>query len=202
MSSYCNSVARTPIKAKDESSVWKMIGAIILGVVITIASWGTLAMVGGLLIAAAGIVYGVRAKVEQEAFNTAFNVDWGKGLSNTFGDDHFIEYFIKPSRLANKSEDSVRYQDDTMRYYNQVIGDLYFESPINFSLRVEPNNDKNNYLRPFSPHMEDRKHDKLKFEDGIVDITEERDYNMNQRAFYTINRYFGIYYSYRSRSRC
>lgn len=193
MSSYCNSIARTPIKGKDESSIWKMIGAIILGVVITIASWGTLAMVGGLLIAAAGIVYGVRAKVEQEAFNTAFNVDWGKGLSNTFGDDHFIEYFIKPSRLANKSEDSVRYQDDTMRYYNQVIGDLYFESPINFSLRVEPNNDKNNYLRPFSPHMEDRKHDKLKFEDGIVDIIEERDYNMNQRAFYTINRYFGIY---------
>lgn len=152
MSSYCNTAPKQPI-LDDSRTFWKALLVAVLAVVVTVLTYGTaLAIIGGILLAAGSVFYGLRAKVAAEKFNELYKVDWNSGIKFLFQDDFYWNSFMKPSSVTDNRQE-LGYQDDTMRYYNHIIGDFIFESPINFTLRVEPNDDDDNYLRPFTEHL-------------------------------------------------
>lgn len=176
LSSYCNTAPKQPIKDKS-SSLLKAIIVAVLAVALTVLTYGSaLAIIGGILVATGGIFYGLRAKLSAEEFNKRFRLEWTNGLRFLFQDNLYWNSFIRPINLDQNTE-QLGYQDDTLRYYNQIIGDFIFESPINFTLRVEPNDDDDNYLRPFTEHLPDSANRKIE------------NYNDDKDTFkpYTIN---------------
>ena len=171
ISSYCGTSPRQP-KVKPDNSFWKIFLIGVLSLVVTALTFGTaLAIVGGVLLAAGNIFYGIRAQVNADEFNKRFKEDWTNGLEYLFQDNFFVSCFLTPK--PNESLERFGYQDDTIKVYNHVIGDFIFETPINISLRVEPNNDDTNYLRPFTEHLPERNKYKVRYEENLDGVSGE-----------------------------
>lgn len=150
MSTYCGTAPKKPIKDNSSSiSFWGIVLGV-LAVVVTAVTFGVgLALVGGLLMLGRTIFYGIRSKISADEFNKRYTEDWSNGLEYLFQDNFFVKCFINPTGGPER----LGYQDDTLRFYNYIIGDFIFETPVNIALRIEPNNDDTNYLRPFTPHQ-------------------------------------------------
>lgn len=138
-------------------SVWDYVKAAVVavvGIAIAVFSVGTLAIVGGALIAAGGVFLGVKSEVKYQHLKDALNEFWIKGLKKVLYD---VLFYSNNCNDEIYKDSEIGTMDDIIRHYGQVFGDLICESEVNMSLRVQNDNDKNNYLRPFSPFMYDRR---------------------------------------------
>lgn len=126
----------------------------VAGVALAAFTGGTsLAIAGGILLAL-GAAVGVAATViDTNNFNEIYSDKWEKGLSNTMLDKFYHRMFIRDT----DTKGILYWQDDTFRWFGEVIGDLWFETPINISLRVAPRETSvSNYLQPLSSSMTNR----------------------------------------------
>lgn len=136
-------------------SAWDYIKAglaIVVGVLISVFSAGTLSIVGGILIAAGGAFFGIKAEVNYQHLTRALNQFWLEGLNKVYYDRLFYSNFVN---YEINSVNEIGGTSDAIRHYGQIIGDFIFESEVNMGLRVQNSEDKDNYLRPFSPYMTD-----------------------------------------------
>ena len=124
------------------------------------------AIIGGIAMAAGASLMVISAIVEQEKFAEVYDEKWEKGLDKTVQDIFFHRVFINAYKSTystlfgvNKKKTFYNqgyYRDDTFRWFGEIIGDLWFESPVNFSLRFMPRGYPNNFLKPLKPFMIDR----------------------------------------------
>lgn len=140
----------------QRSSIWdylKVIGSIAGAILLTIFTAGTalplVVGIGSILLATGTAVLGVANIIEKSKFNEVFGENWFKGLNMTIFDDIYHHFFFAAEYATTHPQKA--FQDDTIPVYCQVMGDLFFESDFNFSLRVKPKGDKNNFLEPFKP---------------------------------------------------
>ena len=167
--SYLKTTERTHAQKGSGLGLLKILAGVVL-IAASIVSFGATGIIGvGLLVAGAGsIVIGVKGVIDQEKFKELSGEHYEKGLKRTFFDNLFYRSFynnveIDPSpsifqRIfsASATTGQLPFQDNSILYYSQVIGDFVFQSDINFILRVESETQKNDYLRPYSEHMPDR----------------------------------------------
>lgn len=163
---YANSVAGTRRESLSFLEAFVAVLVIIVGVALSIFSGGSsLVIAGGILTALAGVALGAAAIVEVERFNDIYNDKWNKGLDKTVFDKFYHYYMWNSFALLNPAIssafgvnifDPLQWRDDTFKWYGDVLGDLWFETPINMSLRVVPRNNQNNFLQPLKPFMQDR----------------------------------------------
>lgn len=156
---YSNHVFLNAILAirKQRQSVWKILGAIftiIAGIILTIiappAGIGLLVAVGGGLLALGGIAMGAAAIVENEKFIQIYSEKWEQGLDKTVH-DKFYQWIFRNPNLYQSNQ--IWYRDDCINWTGEVLGDLWFETPYNISLRVPPRTHSNNFLNPLENHM-------------------------------------------------
>ena len=158
---YSNHIFGNAVAAirRKKQSAWAIIGSIIVaivGVALAVFSGGSsLILAGGIIAALGGIATGVATIIETAKFNEIYGEKWEKGLDKTVLDYFWSSVFIK--EYPEKTWKSYLYwRDDTFRWFGDVLGDLWFETPLNVSLRIPPNNMENNYLKPLKPLMTDR----------------------------------------------
>lgn len=141
-------------RIKKKPNMWKIIGGALLTALTLVATALTAGATSALLLVSLGLLgatlYGAAAITKIENFNKAMGEHWDRGLKRVVVDRDFIRIFIKD----NFRDGSLSYQDDTIRWYTEIFGDLVFETDINISLRVAPKFDRNNYLKPFKPYMQ------------------------------------------------
>ena len=153
---YGNTVTR--MKKSKTNWLQAFAGAIIIavGIVAGLVTGGlstvTLTTLGLSLIGAT--FYGVAAVVKTDSFNKAMREHWEKGLKKTIVDYWFAHIFFQDGVQGS----FLGYQDDTIRWHTEIYGDIIFETDINISLRINPKNDPNNFLKPFSPFMVNKPH--------------------------------------------
>lgn len=119
------------------------------GAVLSVLSLGTLAIVGGSLIAIGIGFLGVKAAINLANLKKVLSQFWGEGLDKSVVDDLYYRVFIN----SNVRHEQLAYSDDTIKHYGQVLGDLFFDTDININLRVQNAEDKKNYLRPYQSFM-------------------------------------------------
>ena len=164
-----NIAPKVPVINRDAWDYVKAAVVAIVGIAIAVFSVGTLAIVGGALIAAGGVFLGVKSEVKYQHLKSALNEFWIKGLKRVMYDVLFYTSFCNDNI---RSGNEIGSMDDVIRHYGQIFGDLICESEVNMSLRVQNDNDKNNYLRPFSPFMYDRR-------DVVTPLTDNTDHKSN-----------------------
>lgn len=144
---------------RKKMSVWALIGSIVIaliGVALAIFTGGTsLVVAGGIILALGAIATGAAAIIEVNKFNEIYRDKWEKNLDRTVFDFFYASLFIK--EYPQKTwEDYLYWEDDTFRWMGDVVGDLWFETPLNIALRVPPTNMENNYLKPLIAYPSDR----------------------------------------------
>lgn len=154
--------ARRLLKQSFMDYVWAAL-AIIVAVVITIYTWGAgtapaLALVAA-SIAAIGASFAVALNVQAahikiEEFAKAYTDRWNKGLNFTLFDVFYQQCFYEPDIFKPKQQ--LHYADDTHKWYGEVLGDFWFETTLNASLRVPINDNTVNYLKPLKPFTNNR----------------------------------------------
>ena len=162
---YSNHIFLNAVGAirKEKQSFLKVLGAILAVVVAVIATIVappagialTATLVGAGLLAIGGIALGAAAIVENAKFLDVYVDKWKQGLDKSTYDTIVHRQFIDPN--INKSE-QLWYRDDTFNWFGDVVGDLWFESTLNMSLRVPPRTHSNNFLQPLRPPMSDYKY--------------------------------------------
>lgn len=131
------------IRRQSQSWFKRWLGPILGGIGIILApftagtSLGLLGAVGVGLIGAAGILYGISAMVATEKFNSVYGEKWEKGLSVLCRDKHIQWAYVDPDQ-PRKFERQLMYEDDTIGWFTDSVGDLWFESTVNSNLRIEP----------------------------------------------------------------
>ena len=143
----------------------------VVGVALAIFTGGSSAVVaasiiGGIAMAAGASLMIISTIISQEKFAEAYNEKWDKGLDKTMFDIFFHRVFVNAYKSHftfnfGGSDTSTLYEqgyyrDDTFRWHGEILGDLWFESPVNFSLRLMPRGYPNNFLKPLKPFMVDR----------------------------------------------
>lgn len=129
-------------KRVKHQSWWKRWGQALLGFI------GGLALApftGGssLLIAAsisfvlAGIVLGVASVIEANKFREVYDKKWKEGLAKVVRDLDCQWMFVDPDQ-PTKWETQLYYEDDTIGWFTDSIGDIWLESSYNANLRIEP----------------------------------------------------------------
>lgn len=147
-------------------SAWVVIGAVIValvGAALAIFSGGSsLLIAGGIITSLGAIATGAAAFVEVARFTEIYSEKWEANLDRTVFDYFYAALFIREyPHLDNSDKDwwySRRYlawEDDTFRWFGDIVGDLWFETQLNISLRVPPKTMENNYLKPLKPYMSD-----------------------------------------------
>lgn len=150
---------------RKKVSAWALIGSIVIalvGIALAIFSGGSsLVLAGGIIIALGAVATGVAAQVEVAKFNEIYGEKWQANLDKTVFDFIYARLFIRehPHEGLQSYEPDPLYlswADDTFRWMGEIVGDLWFETQLNISLRVPPNNMENNYLKPLKPYMNDQ----------------------------------------------
>ena len=162
---YSNHIFLNAVAAirKEKQSFFKVLGAILAVVVAVIATIIappagialTATLVGAGLLALGGIALGAGAIVENAKFISIYTEKWQQGLDKSTYDLFTHREFIDPN--VNKSE-QLYYRDDTFNWMGDVVGDLWFESTLNMSLRIPPRTHSNNFLQALRPPMGDYKY--------------------------------------------
>lgn len=151
---YASSVAGTRRESLNFFEAFIAVLSVVVGTALAIFSGGsTLVLAGGILTAISGALLGAASVIEVSLFNEIYNDKWEKGLDKTMFDKFFHKYMWN-NNLNNFSP--LQWRDDTFRWYGDVLGDIWFETPINISLRVAPRNNLNNFLQPLKAPMPDR----------------------------------------------
>lgn len=165
---YSNHIFGNAVAAlrREELSTWAMIGSVLLviaGVVLAVTSGGlALPLVGGILLALGGVVTGAATMIQAEKFSEIYTEKWKNNLDKTVFDYFYSMLFTRESPhspLGDSYEPDphhLSWQDDTFRWFGDIVGDLWFETTLNLSLRVPPNNVEQNYLLPLKAYMPDR----------------------------------------------
>lgn len=158
---YSNHIFANAVAAirRKKQNVWQIIGSIfvaLVGIALAVFSGSTsLVIAGGIIAALGGIATGAATILETAKFNELYGEKWEKNLDRTVFDYFYSSVFIK--EYPEKTwEDYLYWRDDTFRWFGDILGDLWFETNINVSLRVPPTNMENNYLKPLKPYMSDR----------------------------------------------
>lgn len=164
---YSNHIFGNAVAAirRKKMSVWALIGSIVValvGIALAIFSGGTsLIIAGGILVALGAIATGAAAMIEVAKFNEIYGEKWQANLDRTVFDFPYARLLIRehPGEKQpdyNPDPDYQPWADDTFRWWGEVVGDLWFETQLNISLRVPPTNMENNYLKPLKAYMNDR----------------------------------------------
>lgn len=163
---YSNHVFGNGVAAlrRKKISTWALIGSIvvaIIGVALAIFSGGSsLVLAGGIILALGAVATGVATIVETARFTEIYGDKWQANLDRTVFDFIYARLFIRehPAEGLEDYEPDPFYlswADDTFRWMGEIVGDLWFETQLNISLRVPPMNMENNYLRPLKSYMGD-----------------------------------------------
>lgn len=155
---------------RQKISAWKLIGSLVVvlaGAALAIFTGGTslaasLTVAGGILAAVGGLLTGIATIVEAGKFAEIYGDKWQNGIDKTVFDYFYSTLFTREYPESFVSDKNwhidklyLSWQDDTFRWMGDIVGDLWFESSINASLRVAPTNVENNYLLPLKPYMSD-----------------------------------------------
>lgn len=146
-----NNVAQRAKFSKKSWTDYALAGlAIVAGVLGAIFSGGTsLILIGAGLSILGGLAYGVAATIKTDSFNRAMSEHWEKGLKRCVTDYWGAHVFFQDWAQG----EYLYYQDETIRWYSEIYGDIMFETDINISLRIMPKMDRNNFLKPFKSKM-------------------------------------------------
>ena len=158
---YLNTEGRRQKKSSKNSWVKAIVGVVVtaIALVATIFTAGAaspLLVVGAGLLLGGAIAYGAYGIIKVKEFNKAMTEHWEKGLKGCMGDT--TTYLSFQAFSFNWDQGLIYYQDDTIRWFAEIFGDMLFETDINISLRLKPKDDLNNFLKPLSPYMRDLKH--------------------------------------------
>lgn len=146
-------------------SIWAAIGMAILAIVALVLSpftvGGSLVLLGGVILAVGAVLTGAAALIKVDKFNEVYRDKWQANLDRTTFDFFYARLFIRehPGEAQpnyNPDPDYQPWADDTLRWWGEIVGDLWFETTLNISLRVPPTNMENNYLVPLKAYMGDR----------------------------------------------
>lgn len=169
---YSNHIFANAVAAirRKKQSVWVLLGSIFIalaGIALAVFSGGSsLLIAGGIIAALGGIASGVATIIETAKFNEIYGEKWEKNLDRTVLDYFYSSVFIK-EYPENVSDPYLQWRDDTFRWFGDILGDLWFETSINVSLRVPPRNMENNYLKPLKPYMTDRQNKVNEYRHGV-----------------------------------
>lgn len=152
---------------RKKLSAWTWIGAAliaIVGIALAVFTGGTsLVIAGGILVAIGSVVTLAAAMIEVQKFNEIYGNKWEANLDKTVYDYFYARLFVRedPHKLTDDKDWEISkhyqaWQDDTFRWFGDSVGDLWFETQLNVSLRVPPNNIENNYMLPLKKYMDDR----------------------------------------------
>lgn len=168
---YSNHIFGNGVAAlrRKKISGWALIGSIVTVLVSVflivisggLATGGALVLAGGILGALGGILTGTAALIEVSKFTEIYADKWQNNLDKTVFDFIYARLFVReyPNETLQDYEPDphhLSWKDDTFRWFGDIVGDLWFESTLNMSLRVPPTNMENNYLKPLKSYMGDR----------------------------------------------
>ena len=149
---------------RKKMSVWAWVGAILIAaisIVLSAISGGSSLIIGGAILTGLGALATFHAaRIEVAKFNEIYGDKWQANLDRTVFDWVYARLFIRehPDHGLEDYEPDPLYlswADDTFRWFGEIVGDLWFETQLNLSLRVPPNNMENNYLKPLKSYMGD-----------------------------------------------
>lgn len=149
---------------RKKMSAWALIGSIVIalvGAALAIFTAGTsLVIAAGIIIALGAVATGIATMIETAKFTEIYGDKWQANLDKTVFDFFYARLFIRefPEETLEDYEPDPLYlswADDTFRWWGDIVGDLWFETQLNISLRVPPNNMENNYLKPLKSYMGD-----------------------------------------------
>ena len=173
----------------SEQSIWDWVIAailVIVAVVVAIVTFGAataasaaliMVAVGLIAVAAGSVVMAVAGYVSVVDFASAYQERWLKGLDFTLFDMWYQQFFYEPD--LNKPRGQLWYRDDTFKWFGEVIGDFWFETNLNLSLRVPPSSKDQNYLYPLKSYTGPRD-DKFSY---LIQVT-ENDENLDGVSAY------------------
>lgn len=151
---YANAVSGTRRESLGFFEAFVAVLTVIVGAALAIFSGGSsLVIAGGILTAISGALMGAASVIETERFNDIYTDKWDKGLDKTVFDKFYHRYMWN---TYIEGFSPLQWRDDTFKWYGDVLGDIWFETPINISLRVAPRNNINNFLLPLKAPMSDR----------------------------------------------
>ena len=164
---YSNHIFGNAIAAlrRKKMSIWVYIGAILItaiSIVLSVFSGGSSLIIGGAILAGLGALATFHAaRIEVAKFNEIYGEKWQGTLDKTVFDFIYARLFIREhphEELEDYEPDRLylSWADDTFRWFGDIVGDLWFETPLNISLRVPPKNMENNYLKPLKSYMNDQ----------------------------------------------
>lgn len=166
---YSNHIFGNAVAAlrRKKMSVWALIGSLVIalvGIALAIFSGGSsLVLAGGIIIALGAVATGAATIIETAKFNEIYGDKWQANLDRTVFDFIYARLFVREHPQAQLGDDYDRdidpwylsWADDTFRWFGEIVGDLWFETQLNLSLRVPPGNMENNYLKPLKSYMND-----------------------------------------------
>lgn len=151
---------------RQKQSIWAIAGsivALIAAVVLSVvtANPGPLLIVGSILVGAGAILTATATILEVAKFSDIYISKWKNNLDKTALDYFTSSLFTREYPEYASGDEKVdplylSWADDTFRWTGEIVGDFWFESTINMSLRVQPNSLQNNYLLPLKTYMNDR----------------------------------------------
>ena len=153
---------------RQELSTWQLVTSVLVvlvGVALSIFAGplgiGAIGLLGGILTALGGIATGAATIIKTDKFNEIYAEKWKDNLDKSVFDFLYARLFIREhphEPLGDSYEPDPYYlswQDDTFRWFGDVVGDMWFETQLNISLRVPPKELVNNFLNPLEPFMGD-----------------------------------------------
>lgn len=179
---------------RNKVNAWQWIGSLLIAALgVALAAFtggGTLLIAGGILIALGAVTTFVATMIESSKFSEIYGDKWQANLDRTVFDFPYAHIFVRehPQDPQPSYNPDPRYQpwaDDTFRWWGDIVGDLWFETTLNVSLRVPPTNMENNYLLPLKSYMGDSTGD-------FINVMGSTEYLSNQTPFggQNIRRYY------------
>lgn len=163
---YSNHIFGNGVAAlrRKKMSAWALIGSIVvalIGAALAIFSGGSsLILAAGIIVALGAVATGAATIIETKRFTEIYGDKWQANIDRTVFDFIYARLFIRehPDQDQPSYNPDKHYQpwaDDTFRWFGDIVGDLWFETTLNISLRVPPTNMENNYLSPLKTYMDD-----------------------------------------------
>lgn len=194
---YSNHIFGNGVSAlrRAKVSFWTAIGAALLAIIAVVLAIPTggaslYLYAGAIALALGAVLTGTAALIQADKFNEIYRDKWQNNLDKTVFDFIYARLFIRehPQKIIEgKTEPDIHYlswSDDTFRWFGDIVGDLWFESTLNASLRVPPTIESNNYLLPLKSYMGDRT-------DNLYEIS-QAEYVANSLAGKRFHRYVDL----------
>jgi hypothetical protein len=137
----------TALKERDTKDGWWKIALgfllVAAGAVVTFST-GVMGVGLGLLVAGQGISL-IKTGIEAEIIGSTYEKSYDKGLKFTVEDDAITkeEFFG-----IHTEDDHTELEDDEIRWFSEVLSDLWVESSVNISLRNGLNDSFTDFMNP------------------------------------------------------